>query len=841
MSRVLALSVVLLTLLVTACGGGDSAPTTPPPPPPPAPVVTVQFVGDAPAPLVPGATVQLQVRTLDAAGAVLQGRPVTWASSDAQVASVSSAGLVTGVAPGQANVTATSEGRTGSVPVTVIPPPVASVEVVPAVLELEAGQSATLAAILRDAQGNELEGRDVTWSSSDPALAGVDASGEVTALSPGEAAIVATSEGRTGSAALTVISGTAPRILSIEPAVLVEGETATLAGVRFAPSPGGNAVSVGGIAAEVLSASETELSIRVPEGACLPEGAVPVALRVGNEDAAREHPFRPTGFLELPPGQIRVLRGSDAGCIQLPATGEGGAWLVGIQSTSGTAALQTPIRIVQRTGDGAWPAPAPALNLLPRPRSFAGVLPQVPGILGSSRADEALHIEHLERQAELISGLLRAGPAATPAGAGPAAVPGTVSVGDTVPFRMPNFSSPCQFFPSNALVRGRGERVILIQDLSNPHEGYGDELIAGWVQALDAEVVGHLDQTFGGFTDLDGNGRVVIVLTHRVNAAGVGGFASGGDFFPRTSCPASNEGEFLYMPAPDPTLPETAGYHPGPLSRRFLGTASHELTHVIQLGRRALLGFPQMGPWPIEGQAKYAEQVIGLGRLGLEPGSNLGFDSAWAVDPVTGLGWFQGHFTGLARYFGFRTQTERTAEAPERCGWLAYDIPGVRETGASGPCRTSLNYDLGWSFLDWVTERFGDRAGGREAFHAAFIAHPTADLAGIGALVGEDWRELLAWWAAALYLDDRFQGIDPRLQFDSWNLLDISSRLVETARLVPYGHGFTPFERELTVAAASSAYLRIDGAAQPGTSLRLTGAGGAGLPEWMQLWIVRLP
>src|SRR5205814_4053175 len=66
-----------------------------------------------------GATVQLTATLRDGSGNVLKGRSLTWASSTLGMATVSTGGLVTGVAVGAATITATSEGHTGSCAVTV--------------------------------------------------------------------------------------------------------------------------------------------------------------------------------------------------------------------------------------------------------------------------------------------------------------------------------------------------------------------------------------------------------------------------------------------------------------------------------------------------------------------------------------------------------------------------------------------------------------------------------------------------------------------------------------------------------------------------------------------------
>jgi uncharacterized protein YjdB len=86
------------------------------------PVATVS-VSPTTASLVVGGTQQMTASARDAAGTVLTGRPVTWSSSSAAVASVSAGGLVTAVAAGSAVVTATVEGKSASAAITVATPP----------------------------------------------------------------------------------------------------------------------------------------------------------------------------------------------------------------------------------------------------------------------------------------------------------------------------------------------------------------------------------------------------------------------------------------------------------------------------------------------------------------------------------------------------------------------------------------------------------------------------------------------------------------------------------------------------------------------------------------------
>src|SRR2546425_1251838 len=166
------------------------------------PVTAVMVTPAAPGAFV-GATVQLTAIPNDN-GTPLPNRAVTWATNAPVEATVDPTGRVSALTPGTVTITATSEGQTGAAVVTVVPVPIASVAVSPGTGSLPEGSALQLTATPQDASGNPLANRIVTWTSSAPAVATVDATGSVSALSPGTATITATSEGQSGSAAVTV-------------------------------------------------------------------------------------------------------------------------------------------------------------------------------------------------------------------------------------------------------------------------------------------------------------------------------------------------------------------------------------------------------------------------------------------------------------------------------------------------------------------------------------------------------------------------------------------------------------------------------------------------------------
>ncbi len=151
-----------------------------------------------------GDSVSLTVTVRDPNDELVENPDVAWSSSDEAVATVSDAGVVMAEGNGSAEIVAAANGVADTATVTV-EQAVASVEVEPEDTTLTAlGDSVSLTAAVRDANGVELEAADVTWSSSDEAVATVDADGLVTAQSNGTAGIVAEADGAADTATVTV-------------------------------------------------------------------------------------------------------------------------------------------------------------------------------------------------------------------------------------------------------------------------------------------------------------------------------------------------------------------------------------------------------------------------------------------------------------------------------------------------------------------------------------------------------------------------------------------------------------------------------------------------------------
>lgn len=142
---------------------------------------------------------------------------LTWTSSDTTKATVSSTGLVTGVAAGEVTITATSTVDStvkGSITLTVkeVTTPVTGVSLNKTTLELFAEKSEQLTATVTAAVETGFV-NTVKWTSSDTNVATVADDGTITAVAAGTATITATTDGKdaegnalTATCALTVIA-----------------------------------------------------------------------------------------------------------------------------------------------------------------------------------------------------------------------------------------------------------------------------------------------------------------------------------------------------------------------------------------------------------------------------------------------------------------------------------------------------------------------------------------------------------------------------------------------------------------------------------------------------------
>ncbi len=140
-------------------------------------------------------------------------------------------------------------------------------------------------------------------------------------------------------------------------------------------------------------------------------------------------------------------------------------------------------------------------------------------------------------------------------------------------------------------------------------------------EVFDSHIQGRVRAAFGSYADVDGNGKVILLFTPRLNASGLAiGFFYPGDLFPASDdLPESNEAEILYL-----GVPEEGSFNFSADS--LSATACHELQHLVNFSHVTLpyAGDPNppLSPiWLNEGLSHLAEDLCGYNTLG----GNLAF------------------------------------------------------------------------------------------------------------------------------------------------------------------------------------------------------------------------
>jgi trimeric autotransporter adhesin len=189
------------TAVITASSGSVSANTTVTVT---APLVLTSISVGGGASVVAGSTLQLTAAPVDQNGNAIAAT-ITWSSGATGIATVSNAGLVTGVAAGTAVITAASGSVSATTTITVTA--AASLRLTTITLSggssVVAGSTLQLTAAPKDQNGNAIAAT-ITWASSATGVASVNSGGLVTGVAAGTANITATSGGVVGTAVITV-------------------------------------------------------------------------------------------------------------------------------------------------------------------------------------------------------------------------------------------------------------------------------------------------------------------------------------------------------------------------------------------------------------------------------------------------------------------------------------------------------------------------------------------------------------------------------------------------------------------------------------------------------------
>lgn len=676
-------------------------------------------------------------------------------------------------------------------------------------------------------------------------------------LSPGTATVTFRALDPEGAVARIVFDVTVLGPVSIsgtDPAVLLEGATATVFGSGFSVSPESNRVSIGGLPARVTAATGTALAIEVPRADCLPARRALLSVAVGERSDARTVGVTPRSKenLELPAGYYRYTYAGN-GCLHLPGDALGGEYLIGVASTSEAPSSLTPVTMTSIVGDptvaadqllvaasdrhGQGVADAGSLALATAPRGAPGGTARPPGRenVGGER-DWEHHNQVMERNQEIVRQL---GPVNTPSMAH-ARQSLAFSVSDTLTL-FTGLEAKCSARDQvRAVVRRVGDNTVWLDDIENPSGTFTDAELAGLDAFYGANVKRVHNDYFGGLSDVDGNGRILILMTKEANRQDsddgvfLGGWVWFGDLYPSAQCATSNQAEIFYGRVPDPagvfgsalTKSETLEYYPSLLT--------HEIAHLVQ-GNAAVFGGADYTTWELEGGATLSEQLVAYGLFGHGSGRNLGYSAL-----LQGFGWYWNWIWGLAAFFGFDTdgptETGRVPNAPEECSWM-----GRPEHGNYGPCKNAFRavYDVPSVLLRYAMDRWGeDYPGGEQALMRRLTRSPATGLASLAEVSGWRAEQILADFYISLWID--LNGGNA-YGMATWDLDDIWSRFEESAQLRPYVSTTAEFHGRWNVRAGSTCYLHwIPRGSRGPTALKVTSPSGAPVPDHVAVWAFRV-
>ena len=615
-----------------------------------------------------------------------------------------------------------------------------------------------------------------------------------------------------------------PRLDAVVPSSFAAGDTVVLRGKFFNAAISGNSVFFGSAKGRIVRGDpDTSLTVVVPP--CVSAGAVGTRVAVGSAltNSVTAMFTGSGGLLALQPLEGITVAGTELGaCLQL--AGAGRSYLLVPQSAASA--------IGNRQVDFTLLASAPTLGDVPLARPSRSIPEQANGLLGT-RFDRVLR----ERETQLVddvrsSGALRASPDVL-ARQTSIAVP---AVGSQRTFQVLSKFDGSAFKRITARARYVGDHIVLYVDVDQPPGAFTDAELRTFGDLFDRTLYDLDVNAFGSESDIDGNGRVMFVLTPVVNALTatadcsasgfITGFQFGLDLFPTQA--NSNGGETFYSLVPDIGGTRSCEHTKADVERLVPATFVHEFQHMISFGQHVLArGGSSESVWLNEGMSHIAEELAGKVYEARFPPPS-GRTDVNQLFPDSAQGYLTPNMLNAQRFL--QTPGSSSITALTGSGSLA-------ERGGS------------WLFLRWL----GDQKG--ESIYGRLVQTGRTGVANVEDKANESFAGLFGDFSTAVFTDSlpgvaRAQ-IPARLRFSSRNFRRIFKRfadLDQSGRTPPF-----PFEPTAltagqtftnTLAQGSMKFYRLTtGPNEPAVALRFSrGDQSAFAPDdQVQIGIFRLP
>jgi len=394
-------------------------------------------------------------------------------------------------------------------------------------------------------------------------------------------------------------------------------------------------------------------------------------------------------------------------------------------------------------------------------------------------------------------------------------------VGEIINLNIPdaNTDNLCEnFFQTQAEVASVSTRAILAVDTRDgpPAALFTSAQMDSITTEFDNVTYPTAAAYFNNPTDIDGNGRVIILFSGRINELSppgtqggfVGGFFFAGDFFPPTDtpqaqgCASTNRAEIFYLLAPDPTGRWGNVRTTGSVRQGTRGTIAHEFQHMINAGNR--FENPNANAfeanWLDEGLAHFSEDAVGRAARGFGDLETLDFAKLVPCNtPCREANDFNAFFfQNLARLTYWMQEPSKFSPVSK----MADTSLAVR--GAA------------WAMLRYAADNYSSTAP--RALTRALVAGPDTGLKNFTAAVKVPYDTVIAGWLVSMFADHfGISGLNSKYQYASYNFRSVmgpvarsvlgNQTIVYPLTVTPIGTGSDSFSA--TNRSGTGTYYRL--------------------------------
>lgn len=383
-----------------------------------------------------------------------------------------------------------------------------------------------------------------------------------------------------------------------------------------------------------------------------------------------------------------------------------------------------------------------------------------------------------------------------------------------------------------------GTNVLIYIDTLAPANGFTPTQLTNFGQLFDQTLYPIDTTAFGGPSDIDANGHVIMLMTPVVNAdtpastcatqGFVAGFFDSGDF--GSSGANANNAEIFYSIVPDTLGTVSCAHGVGEVGADVPGTFLHELQHLINYSQHVVIsGGAPSSSWLDEGMSIVAEE---LGSVYYEkkypcPGTQCA--GAGQLFPDSSQGFIQDFLYDSYQYALFPDTATITLSTD--------DENGFSWRGGA------------WLFARWL----GDQQG--STVYSRLERGPSNGIADLQQVTGQSFQTLFSNFGIALYADS-MPGLPrttapPANRFVSRNVRQLWARLFATSAGsdVPTASPLTLIPVNTDTSAAlllpgTMTFFRLDTPANESTiTIQFSSDGGLPFAPLLvpQLAVFRLP